>query len=198
MHCFCNRSGNGGFTCSGRSYQTKDRTFSLMCQFADGKELHHTLLHIFQTVMTFLKYFPCFFQIIRICGFLLPRKCQHGLNITTQYCILGYIAVGILKSLDFFADLLFYLIAGLKFLEFLLKLLCVIRSIILTQFLTYQFQLLSENIFSLILINSGLHFFLEISANLHDLNLISKDCTQNFITFLQCKCLQDFLLILIR
>lgn len=25
-----------------------------MCQFADGKELHHTLLHIFQTVMTFL------------------------------------------------------------------------------------------------------------------------------------------------
>ena len=46
MQSLSHRFGNRCLTCSRRPYQTKDRTFTLMCQFTDRKELHNTFLYI--------------------------------------------------------------------------------------------------------------------------------------------------------
>ena len=173
VHGFCDRTGNRSFTGSRRAHQTEDRAFSLVCQFAHGKKFHDTLFDIFQSIMTFLKNFPCFFQIIGIHRLFVPRKGKHCLNVTAEYRIFRDIAVCILKAFNLFADLFFYFATGLKLLKLLFELLCIVRSIVFSQFLTDQFQLFTQDIFSLILVYSGFHFLLKVSSDLHDLDLIA-------------------------
>ena len=66
MHRLCNRFGNGCVNCPGRAHQAQNGAFSLLSQLADRKELHDSVLYILQTIKTFLKNLPCFFQVIKI------------------------------------------------------------------------------------------------------------------------------------
>ena len=147
--------------------------------------------------MLSLQYFPCFLQILRIFGSVVPGKGQQSLNISPEHRILGHIVICSFETFNFFADLFLHFITGRKLLKLLFEFICNICRIILSQFLTDQFQLFSQNIFSLIFINSGFHLFLKISADLHDLNLTAQNSSQNLIALFQSQGFQNLLFVLI-
>jgi len=152
MKCFCYRFRNGSLTGSRRSYQTQDRTLTARCQFTYCKEFHDTFLHIFQTVVTFFQDLPRLFKISGIFRFLIPRKSQKCLDISTQNTAFCRSIIHTLKSVDFFIQLVFYFLRCIQCFRFLSVFFRRICSILLTEFFPDQLQLFSENVITLIFV----------------------------------------------
>ena len=72
-----------------------------------------------------------------------------------------------------------------------------ITGTFLSQFLTDDFKLLSQNIISLILIHTGFKLALQIVSDLEHFDLICEDCSKYLIAIFKADCLEDFLFVLI-
>ena len=70
---------------SRRPHQTDDRAFSLARQIAHRKELQHTLLDFFQTVVVFLQNPLCVCKVFVVLGRFIPRKLQQRLDIAAGH-----------------------------------------------------------------------------------------------------------------
>ena len=197
VHGLRHRTGNGSFSGSGRSHQAEDRALSLVGQFPDRKKFHDTLFNIFQSVVAFFQYFPCILKILGILRFLIPRKCKNSLQIASLYRCLRCTGCHSFKTADLLGNLLFYFIGCIQLFQLFLKLLDIICSIILTQFFTDSFELFTEDILSLILINMGFHLALEIFGDMDHFDLAAKKRSKDLITVIQRHCFQKLLLVLI-
>ena len=143
MQGFCHRFRNRSLTGPRRSYQTEDRAFATVCQLADCKELHNALFDIFQAIMPLFQNLPCFFQIRKIFGFLIPWKSEKRLNISTEHTALGSTVVHAPETLNLFVQLILYFLRSIQCFHFLAIFFCYICSIFFSQLFTDQLQLFS-------------------------------------------------------
>ena len=197
IHGLCNRTCNGSLTGSRRAYKTEDRTPTLMCKLTHCKEFHNTFFYIFQSVMSFLKDSPRILKILGILGFFIPRKCKNCFKISSLYRCLCRTCCHSLETADLLGYLLFYFIGSLEFFQLFAEFLNVISCIILAKLLSYRLKLLTENVFSLILVDMGFHLALEIFCNMNHFNLTAKKCTQDLIAVIERDSLKELLFILI-
>ena len=170
---FRNRFGNGSLTGTWRSYQTEDRGFSLVCQLADRKKFHNSLFYILQAIMPLFQDLPCRLQILRIFRTLIPWKGKKCLDISPQNTAFCSIGTGNFESSDFFEDAVLHFLRCDKLFCFPSEFFCFICSVILSQFLTDQLQLLPQNIFTLILIYPFFQLLLKVTADIQHIDLIA-------------------------
>ena len=190
---FCNRFGNRSLTGSRRSHKAKYRRFSFMCQLTYRQEFHNTLFYILQTIMTFFKNLPGCLQVFRIFRALIPRKGKKCLNISPQNAALSGIGAGDFKAADFFENAILYFLGSSKLFGFSSELLSLISSIVLAKLLPYQFQLFSQNIFTLVFIYTLFQFLLKVMADIQHIDLIAQNGTKKLISVCQSGCLQKLL-----
>ena len=167
-----------------------------MCQFTDRKELHNSFLYILQAIVPLFQDLPCSFQILRILRAFVPGKRKKGLDISTENTALRCIGAGDLEASDFLENTVLHFLGRSQFSCFPTEFLCLISSIILPKLLTDQLQLLSQNIFTLVLIHPLLQLLLKVMADVQHIDLIAENCAKKLISVRQLSCLQKLLLAL--
>ena len=147
--------------------------------------------------MSFFENFPGLFQVCEIFGFFVPWESKKCLDISAQHTAFCCTAVHTLKAVDFFVQFVFDFSGSLKFTDLFAVFFRNITGTFLSQFLTDDFKLLSQDIISLILVHTGFKLALQIVTDLKHFNLICEDCSKHLIAVLKADCLEDFLFVLI-
>ena len=143
--------------------------------------------------MVFFQHLPGIgYVFVVLCG-LIPGHLQHRLDIRADHTVLRRTIKGALKAAYLLLQLLLHLVRGLQLVCSCLKLFCVGDGVLLSQLLPDQFELLTQDIFPLVLVHSLPHLCLDLFLDVHDLHLIHQFKCQQLIA-LQKVCLLQKLL----
>ena len=192
-----NGAGNGCLSGSGRSHQADNRAASLLGQNPHGEKFQHPLLHLFHSIVIFIQNLLCPLQVCAVSRCLIPGKLQQGLDISPDYCAFRGIVPYILKTRNFLFNLLLNLSGCFQLCQLFPEMIGIGARRIFSQLFPDHFQLLPQQILSLVLVHPGLHFFLKFPFKAQNFYLLIHLCAEKLIAVRQSHCLQKLLLILV-
>ena len=123
-------------------------------------------------------------QVMSVAAGLVPGKSEKRLNVASENSALRRLARKILEAFDFLIQLILDFLRRLEFLSGLPEVVDIAQRCILAELLTDHFELLSQQIFLLVLVDTLSDFFLQFLADRHDFGLIGEKNAESFILLL--------------
>ena len=107
-HSSCYRTGNRGFTDSGRACKAHNLTRDIGRKIPYGEQFNDSLFNLFKAVMVIVKHLACTLEVKIILGINSPRKLKAGFNIIPFNSRFGGSRRTFFKPCAAFEELCFY------------------------------------------------------------------------------------------
>ena len=137
-------------------------------------------------------------DVLMLLAHLIPRHLKHRLDVRADHAVLSLAPHRIPESADLLGKLLLYFLRCRKSVCLLLEFICVGQRIVISQLFPDQLRLLTQDVFSLVLIHTFFDLRTDLFLDIDDLYLIHQLKSKKLISAHHIRLFQKLLRILAR